>query len=236
MGSGTPNHVNDPIVSGVWRPRDRHHYFTDDTLGNIYCIGQYKGDVETIRELSALYDSGRVAPENILTASIHIKPADITSANGIPFIDSTILRPLIAMRNVNKIRLTDFTSLIQDWKTLYGGRAFIYQPPPVGVKELSTSPAACILEQNNPNPFNPVTSIKYRTCAESPSPSEGEGFRVRLVVYDILGREIATLVNEEQAPGEYTVQFDAARIPSGTYFYELRAGNFRAVKKMVLLK
>jgi hypothetical protein len=52
----------------------------------------------------------------------------------------------------------------------------------------------------------------------------------------MLGREVTTLVNQEQAPGEYTVQFDASRIPSGTYFFELRAGDFRAVKKMVLLK
>jgi hypothetical protein len=109
------------------------------------------------------------------------------------------------------------------------------------------APADFVLHQNFPNPFNPVTSIKYRTSspalllrkekgAESPSPSEGEGFRVRLVVFDVLGREIAILVNEEQSPGAYTVEFNASSLPSGTYFYELRAGGFREVKKMILLR
>src|SRR6185369_17491864 len=76
MGSGTPNHVNDPIVSGVWRPKNRNEYFTDDPQGNIACIGAYKGDVATISELVTLYSS-HVAPATcLLTASIHINPSD----------------------------------------------------------------------------------------------------------------------------------------------------------------
>jgi hypothetical protein len=59
---------------------------------------------------------------------------------------------------------------------------------------------------------------------------------VRLVVYDILGRPVATLVNQEQAPGDYTVLFDASTLPSGIYFYELQINDFRAVRKMTLMK
>ena len=83
------------------------------------------------------------------------------------------------------------------------------------------------LEQNYPNPFNPVTTISYQTPGLSP---------VLLKVYDILGNEIAVLVNEEKPGGTYQLQFDARRLSSGVYFYKMQAGSFAAVKKMILLK
>ena len=88
------------------------------------------------------------------------------------------------------------------------------------------------LEQNYPNPFNPSTKISYSI------PSVGnEYFRsVKLKVYDILGREVAELVNEQQKPGYYEVQFDASKLTSGVYFYKLQAGSFLQTKKMILLR
>ena len=83
------------------------------------------------------------------------------------------------------------------------------------------------LEQNYPNPFNPSTSISY-------SISEIEF--VTLKVYDVLGNEITTLVDEEKPIGIYDVIFDATRLPSGVYFYRLQAGDFVETKKMVLMK
>jgi len=83
------------------------------------------------------------------------------------------------------------------------------------------------LKQNYPNPFNPSTVISYQL------PVIG---MVLLKVYDLLGREIATLVNEEKPAGEYEVEFNAARLPSGIYFYQLRTGNFSETKKMVLIR
>ncbi len=95
------------------------------------------------------------------------------------------------------------------------------------------------LFQNYPNPFNPTTKIKFSL----PSPLQGEGSGVRLVtlkVYDVLGNEIATLVNEEKSPGTYEVTFDASsfnrEISSGIYFYEITNGNNLITKKMMLLK
>jgi hypothetical protein len=84
-----------------------------------------------------------------------------------------------------------------------------------------------LLSQNYPNPFNPSTVISYQLSVI--------GF-VTLKVYDILGREIATLVNEEKPAGEYEVEFNAANLPSGIYFYQIKAGNFVETEKMVLLK
>jgi len=89
------------------------------------------------------------------------------------------------------------------------------------------------LRQNYPNPFNPTTKIKFRIA--------DFGF-VNLKVYDILGNEIATLVNEEKQPGIYEVEFNSVgtsrdlSLPSGIYFYQLRAGQFVETKKMLLLK
>ena len=98
------------------------------------------------------------------------------------------------------------------------------------------------LFQNYPNPFNPTTKIKFVTPPQ-PSPYQGEGVRERLVtlkVYDLLGREITTLVNEEKPPGVYEVEFDASsvsrRIASGIYIYQIKSGDFTASKKFVLMK
>ncbi len=90
-------------------------------------------------------------------------------------------------------------------------------------------------EQNYPNPFNPTTTIKYSIAP--PNLTKEETLQnVTLKVYDVLGREVATLVNEEKSPGNYEVKFDASKLASGVYFYRLTAGNFVSTKKMVLLR
>ena len=83
------------------------------------------------------------------------------------------------------------------------------------------------LSQNYPNPFNPTTTIQYSV------PKSG---LVTIKVYDILGREVTTLVNEQKAVGNYNVQFYANRLSSGVYFYRMQAGDFVQTKKLVLLK
>jgi hypothetical protein len=118
----------------------------------------------------------------------------------------------------------------------------------LSVDDLDRIPNKFSLSQNYPNPFNPSTTIKF-TIPQTPL-SFGEGLEVRLIVYDILGNEIVTLVNEEKKPGVYEVEFNidshsgeirnlpAGRqgLVSGIYFYQLRAGDFVETKKMVLLK
>ncbi|MCH8034270.1 MAG: T9SS type A sorting domain-containing protein [Bacteroidetes bacterium] len=102
-------------------------------------------------------------------------------------------------------------------------------------------PTEFSLEQNYPNPFNPSTKIKFTipTSPLNPSPYQGEGQRERfitLIVYDVLGNEVATLVNEEKPAGSYEVNFDATGLTSGIYFYQLKAGSFIQTKKMILLR
>jgi photosystem II stability/assembly factor-like uncharacterized protein len=91
------------------------------------------------------------------------------------------------------------------------------------------------LSNNYPNPFNPATKIKYTIPSVTLRQTQSD-IKVILKVYDILGREIATLVNEEKPAGEYEVEFHAANLPSGIYFYQLSAGDYRETKKMILLK
>ncbi|HWA07767.1 MAG TPA: T9SS type A sorting domain-containing protein, partial [Ignavibacteria bacterium] len=86
------------------------------------------------------------------------------------------------------------------------------------------------LHQNYPNPFNPVTKIMFDV------PVQTSRRDVSLAVYDILGNEIAVLVNSKLTPGTYEYTWDATNFPSGVYFYRLTADDFSAVNKMVLLK
>ena len=102
-----------------------------------------------------------------------------------------------------------------------------YQDIITSVEDDLTMPATFKLEQNYPNPFNPTTIIRFGVPERS---------NVVLKIYDILGSEVATLVNENLSAGSYKFNFDALNLASGVYLYELKAGNFREIKKMNLLK
>ena len=88
-------------------------------------------------------------------------------------------------------------------------------------------PTGFSLQQNYPNPFNPATMLSYQLPVDS---------YVTLKVYDVLGREVSALVNEKQNAGQFSEQWDATKMPSGVYFYTLQAGEYRATKRMLLLK
>lgn len=130
MGSGTPNHVNDPIVSGVWRPKNRNAYFDDDPAGNVACVGAFKGDVVTISELVARYRSGAATSACMLTSTIHVNPSSITAPGGLATIETTILKPLAAQRDSNQVRITDFTALVATWRQDFGAVACTYRLRP----------------------------------------------------------------------------------------------------------
>ncbi|MBK6914157.1 MAG: T9SS type A sorting domain-containing protein [Ignavibacteriales bacterium] len=100
------------------------------------------------------------------------------------------------------------------------------------------SPTEFSLEQNFPNPFNPTTKIKYTIPSVTLRQAQGD-ILVSLKVFDVLGNEVATLVNEQQQPGTYEVEFNvgqAISLSSGVYYYQLRSGSFVETKKMLILK
>ncbi len=99
----------------------------------------------------------------------------------------------------------------------------------------SETPSTFALSQNYPNPFNPTTTIEY-TIPFVVDENFHHLQTVKLIVYDILGREVAALVNENLQPGNYKVTFDASRLTTGVYFYQLKAGGFIQTKKMILMQ
>ncbi|HEX2963864.1 MAG TPA: T9SS type A sorting domain-containing protein [Ignavibacteriales bacterium] len=137
--------------------------------------------------------------------------------------------------NANTLSYTDSTAK----PATYHYRIYAYTPFAVsaysntasitltGVDELAFVPREFRLFQNYPNPFNPVSTIRYWLPERS---------FVELKIFDMLGREVSVLINEERDAGEYKIQFNASGIPSGVYIYTIRAGSFRDSKKFILLK
>lgn len=105
---------------------------------------------------------------------------------------------------------------------------YVYQQTTItDVEDEETIPLVFNLEQNYPNPFNPATTIKFAVPEKS---------NVLIKAYDILGSEVATLVNEEMDAGWYEKNFNAKGLASGIYFFRMEAGNFISTKKMILLR
>lgn len=130
----------------------------------------------------------------------------------------------------NPLNAIDFISSTSGWAvgnngtilhTTNGGVSFIEE------EQLSKVPTEFLLSQNWPNPFNPSTKIKYSVPQSS---------NIILKAFDVLGNEIETLVNEEKPAGTYELTWYAENLPSGVYFYQLKAGNYIDTKKMILLK
>jgi len=144
--------------------------------------------------------------------------------------------------------ILDLYNLIDNYNFLQKVLEHFGLIPPNDIDDELNAVGEFELYQNYPNPFNPSTKIKY----EIPDEVRNDSRLVTLKVYDVLGNEIATLVNEEKQPGTYEVEFSATShsgpalpagrlsgihtFPSGIYFYQLKAGNFAKTKKMVLLK
>ncbi len=123
---------------------------------------------------------------------------------------------------VNNSNIVNFTFNLD---TSYNPTSVTYEPE---------IPEGFSLSQNYPNPFNPVTNIRFtipvcKTC-------NGGLSNVRLAIFDLLGREVKVLLNENKQPGTYVVMFDASSLSSGTYFYTLESGDFTDTKKLVLIK
>ena len=102
-----------------------------------------------------------------------------------------------------------------------------YNAVPTGIISGNEIPAKFSLSQNYPNPFNPNTQINYTIALDG---------QVTLRVFDILGKEVATLVNEKQNPGTYSLNFDGSNLSSGLYYYRLESGDYSDTRKMLLIK
>jgi hypothetical protein len=187
------------------------------------------------------YVSGLAAADGRLYAFGKFDHAGVTEINNAGFYDGASWQPL--GRGIEGL-LVSPNSLFIDYRgvsdyDIYfsGGFSFAGGKPSyniakycvttVDVNEDESYPEEFSLLQNYPNPFNPVTSIEYRV---------GSRETVTLKIYDVLGKEVAVLINEEIPAGEYNIKFNAGNLSSGVYFYQLKAGRYLESKKMMLLK
>ncbi|MFA5831869.1 MAG: SBBP repeat-containing protein [Bacteroidota bacterium] len=129
---------------------------------------------------------------------------------------------------IGNIYIAGTKTYSDDWNYQNFYSILKYTQTPTSVKIVSSViPSKFTLQQNYPNPFNPSTVISYQLPVNS---------KVTLEIYDVLGREVATLVNEEQSAGWKEVRWNASKVSSGIYFYKIQAGNYVEVKKMLVVK
>ncbi|HKQ57858.1 MAG TPA: hypothetical protein VJY35_08305 [Candidatus Eisenbacteria bacterium] len=215
IGSGTPNHVNDPLVSGVWRPRDRDHYFEHDPAGNIVAIGPYKHSFTFIQELIGLYRSGTVPANAMLTFSGNVGAGTLNMPGGLAAVRDTVLAPVAAWRDSGLVVSTDFTSMIHTWETVYGSFSYLYdaEAPTTGVP-YGPAPAAVVTLAAGANPCGPAATLRF---------SLERAANVRLAVFDLQGRTIAVLVDGPHEAGDHAVTWDARGRATGLYLCRLDA-------------
>lgn len=119
------------------------------------------------------------------------------------------------------------TATLSGWQIYFSKAIFPPAGPTSVVEESKTIPLGFVLYQNYPNPFNPTTVISYQLSVAG---------SVELRIFDLLGREVVMLVNEEKSVGAYSITWDAKNLPSGVYFYRLQSGTFTETKKLLLLR
>ncbi|MGE5682066.1 MAG: T9SS type A sorting domain-containing protein, partial [Bacillota bacterium] len=191
--------------------------------------GTFYGDVNNL---------GAAANRILLSLKAKVKPTFMLAGYQRFRQDDFITRPDAELADITIGRLKQLTDNIKA-DTLIGKDVEIVTPEMFSVllrKKLGTvsvpheniiSPLTISLEQNYPNPFNPSTVISFNLPFNS---------NVELKIYDILGKEIRTLVSGEKTTGNYSVRFDAGDLPSGIYIYKLTAGDYSSARKMILIR
>ena len=232
-----PAQVLEYVQSGksfLLATRLANNFFSTD-LKNYFGISSVSSD-QTLTSLTAL-DSNLVnMPAVGVNSLVHLVLLS-TSSEAIPIFDDNTSTSWIGGFRINKMDEGNFIFIAGrpyrfDNVASFANYDFIIDnwmnDPATGVdNEDFDIPQTFSLLQNYPNPFNPSTNISYNIP---------NGSLVTLKVYDILGKEIVTLVNESKQAGSYNVQFDANNLSSGVYFYSIQAGDFFESRKMILMK
>lgn len=199
--------------------------YTSDTLGNLECLldslNSRKGDSATICQNERHgCDTGSY---NIFNQNFATKIFGYTFFEGGGNIKYS--------KGIGKVYEFGQAMMSQTTQTLMGciiNGVLHGDTTLVGLTPISNEiPDKFSISQNYPNPFNPNTIIKFKIANSS---------NVRLIVYDILGKEVITIVNEELKPGTYDAEFDGTNLPSGVYYYKLETADYSETKKMVLIK
>jgi hypothetical protein len=182
----------------------------------------------------AAYKNGQPCPDSLLEVNEAVQQIDaLPSVSSATEADTSMVEAVRDFVNSIVIKEYDYeikTSDISNYTKLTDLEAKLGMSKSVGQilnQQNNLVPAKFSLSQNYPNPFNPSTEIKYSI------PKSGI---VTLKVYNLLGQEVVTLVNQEQKSGNYIINFDASQLASGVYMYRIQSGDFSLTKKMTLLK
>jgi hypothetical protein len=225
-------------------------------IQKFYSVEQNKDYIVTIKYKFASRDFGLANLWTII-AGVHLSPPanaqELTyqghTGNGFDFDTGYVWLDKNYEFNINSNSSSQLWIVIGIWGNWETPRVYYLDSLSINIQE--DNPNVVInnkrlvnnyfLHHNYPNPFNPSTKIKFTipTSPLNPSPYQGEGQRERLVtlkVYGVLGNEVATLVHEDKSVGEYEIEFDGTGLPSGIYYYQLKARDFVETKKMVLLR
>lgn len=238
-GSGTPLHTNDPDPLGAWKPQSMTNYYYHDTTKHLVVLGHgcsnhiedtsnITYNVSTVRNIVNNITSGALPDTGFYPSYSIFGEGDLTTTRVTKitqFIDS--IAPLVASGRVQWKSLTEVYNI---WNTTYGKKPYwiLCDDLPLGLQTISnTVPSSFNLEQNYPNPFNPTTNIKFSLPKKD---------FVNLVVYDITGKVVETLVDKELNIGTYNYDWDASKYSSGIYFYTIKTEGYSETKKMVLMK
>ena len=178
------------------------------------------------------FDSTIFYPYSYYYRFYEFPSADTFDIRGDTLVLTNALTDCFDISSTNEFIITKSEGLVKRTHRVYNffdwSFADVYRKDEVsGIKTIETFPNNFILYQNYPNPFNPATKIEYQIPQRS---------FVTINIYDVLGNEIVSLVNEEKSAGSYEVEFNGNDLPSGIYFYQLQEGNFLDTKKMVLIK
>lgn len=241
-GGGTPQHVDDPLIIGAYKPKSMAQFYVHDTTKNLTLIGtgcenkifdttNINNSIAVIRKMlnaiqnHSLPDTGFYTA-SIFTSNVTLTPNLINKLSA--FIDT--LAPYVAQ---GKLRFCKISETYNIWKNEYLKKPYFINCEDVSVG-ISHNENIIVnrfdVSQNYPNPFNPATVIKVSLQAIS---------QLSVKVYDILGKEIAELASGKFQPGEYKFDFNASgyNLMSGVYFYKVENEKGESfTKKMMLLK
>ncbi|HEY5533342.1 MAG TPA: YCF48-related protein [Ignavibacteria bacterium] len=234
----------DLIYSGDFHTFLKYIYFNNANTGWIAGEGSSSGILKTTNRglnwTSVFHDSfNSVYFKDVNTGWAAGTQMYKTTNSGVNWVIQNLPQPYYDVTSMT------FTNDSTGWAVGQGGKIFKTTNGGVWVTQIGSEvPAKYSLYQNYPNPFNPVTKIKFEVPPDVKSQTQdgyfplrrGVGGMTSLKVFDILGREVTTLVNEKLNPGTYEVDWNASQYSSGIYFYQLRAGEFSETKKLILLK
>jgi aminopeptidase N len=214
-GSATITDLNEAVNRTTG---DIYNWFFDEWFYNPG-YPEYNISWETEKIFSSYYTFVRVEQTQVIQ-DIFTMPVDITVTTEVGKTTSKVM-------NNQRVQVFEFRTTSEPVDVIFDRDTLLYLKE-VRYEIINFTPEYSYkLEQNYPNPFNPTTKIEYRISQS--------GF-VSLKLYDILGNEVKTLVNEEKQPGIYGIEINGNSLASGIYFYKIRAGFFTETKKMILLK